>query len=414
MAIRYCGPATTGSGSGADFNNLLALPDTTGFTRGDVYVCIEGIYGNRTLSTAASGSTTITIRAVDAAQDSGVAGYASSLHDGQVTLGQITLARPYFIIDGIRRTVTDSWTAPTGYGMRIGGVGADSLNGDDADFCQIRYADIGPTYELAPSAGTIAGYGQVLRFVYDQSDITISRCAIHNGTGLCQGAGADNLIFEYCDIGPGWGKQALRGGNGSISSGWTIRYNRFYQSSQTDPNDGTSGITGEVCIWDWTGTGSGHAIYGNVFYNDISGGRNVCILVGGDGAGWAGGGSDGTVAYNNTMAGMPEPGVFGMIDLNGSGTAARNNLFWDTAGTGVGASTVSNNVDAGADPFTNYAARNFTLSGATAAGAALSAPYNSDRLGNVRGNDGTWDVGAYEYVAGGGSAPNAPTNLRLQ
>jgi hypothetical protein len=97
----------------------------------------------------------------------------------------------------------------------------------------------------------------------------------------------------------------------------------------------------------------------------------------------------------------------------GSGNVCRNNLWWDTVSASVSCSTTSNNVDAGANPFVSYAAGNLRLSGATTGGFTLSAPYNADMDGVTRGGDGTWDVGAFEYAAGGGSAPNAPSNLRL-
>ena len=56
----YCSPS--GGGSGADFDNLMTLPDTTGFTRGDTYVLVDGSYGAKTLSKGDSGTTLITIR----------------------------------------------------------------------------------------------------------------------------------------------------------------------------------------------------------------------------------------------------------------------------------------------------------------------------------------------------------------
>jgi len=412
-ATLYCGPSSAGSGTGADFTNRMALPNTTGFTRGNVYVVIEGSYGSKTLQTATSGTTTITIRLANAAQDSGVAGYSSTLHDGQATFGTITVKTRYWIVDGIRRTESNSWTAPTGYGFRADQIRASSIDGDDADFSQFRYIDLGSTYNESPSAGTIDNYGESVYLVFNQSDITFTRCALHNGTPtLVQGAGAQNLTFEHCDFGPGWGKEAIRGGNGSITSGWTIRYNRFYDSTQTNPNDGSSGITAEIGMWGWdSGTATGIEIYGNWFSNSKSGGRNAVIVVGGDGGSWSGGGADGTVVYNNTFAGIDEGAVFSVVDLNGSSTVARNNLFYDCVDTDISASTVSDNDVTGADPFQNYSTLDLRLSGATNPGFSLSSPYNSDPLGNTRGGDGTWDRGAFEFQAGGGGAAIQTLNV---
>jgi hypothetical protein len=404
-ATLYCSPS--GGGSGADFNNLATLPNATGFTRGNTYVIIEGSYGSKTLSTATSGSTAITIRKANA-EDSAVAGYATSLFDGQATFGTITVASQYWIVDGKTRTESNAWGAPAGYGFRATEVVANSLNGDDADNSQFRYIDIGATWEENPSAGTIAGYGNPIYLVYNQSSITFTRCAIHNGMGV-QAAGANNLTFEYCHFGQMWGKQALRGGNGSTSSGWIVRYCRFKDSSIKDPNDGTSGTTGEICLWDSaSGSFDNNAIYGNWFSHSRSTGRNTSIVIGGDGSSWAGVGGTGNVVHNNTWAGIDEASTFSMVDLNGSSNTARNNLFYDCVDTDVSANTTSDNDVAGADPFVSYATLDLRLSGATSPGTSLSSPYNTDPLGTTRGSDGTWDVGAYEYDSGGGDV-TAPT-----
>jgi hypothetical protein len=401
MATLYCGPTSAGSGNGADFTNRMALPDTTGFTRGNVYVCIEGSYGSKTLSTATSGTTTITIRKASAA-DSAVAGYASSLHDGQAVFGTITVATRYWIVDGITRTESNAWTAPTGYGFKAAQIRADSNSGHDADFSQFRYIDIGADYGL-----TYVGADEAVYLVFNQSDITFTRCAMHMSIhAIMQCAGAQNITVEYCHIGPGWGKEAIRGGNGP-ASGWIIRHNRFFESTQIDPEDGTSGITAEIGFFgDEDETYTGIAIYGNWFYNTKEGGRNGVIILGGVGF------SDtaaSCLVYNNTFAGIVDTTVFGMIYLSGTGNVARNNLFYDCTENDVSASTVSDNDTAVSDPFEDYATLDLRLSGATSAGFTLSSPYDTDPLGVTRGEDGTWDVGAYEFDEGGEPEPGGGT-----
>lgn len=402
-ATLYCSPA--GGGSGADFSNLATLPTTTGFTRGNVYVVVDGSYGSKTLSTATSSTTTITIRKANAS-DSAVTGYASNLHDGVAVFGTLTIRTQYWIVDGITRTESNTWTAPTGYGMSADAITASSGDGDDADNSQFRYMDLGPTYAVNPSAGTINGYDKIINLVFNQTNITFTRCAIHNGKGtLVQGAGSDNLTFEYCDFGPGWGKEAIRGGNLSLSTGWIIRHCRFWNSSQTDPNDGSSGITAEIGIWDAdSGSFDGHEVYGNWFFNEHTGGRNAIIVIGGDGVNWLGVSGSNNKVYNNTFAGIADPSAFSTVLLNGgTGNEARNNYAYDNGeAVSYSANTTSNNVAAGADNFVNYATLDLRLAGATTAGFTLSAPYDTDPLGTTRGGDGTWDVGAYEYNAGGG------------
>ncbi|MBN2191319.1 MAG: right-handed parallel beta-helix repeat-containing protein [Polyangiaceae bacterium] len=51
-----------------------------------------------------------------------------------------------------------------------------------------------------------------------------------------------------------------------------------------------------------------------------------------------------------------------------------------------------------AEPFVDAAAGDVRLSGPTAAGQALEAPFDVDLAGVARGGDGVWDRGAYEYA----------------
>jgi hypothetical protein len=74
--------------------------------------------------------------------------------------------------------------------------------------------------------------------------------------------------------------------------------------------------------------------------------------------------------------------------------------------------------------FTNYSGNNFALASATAPGLVLtSQPWwkggtdnffgqvdsSADIYGNIRGVDGVWDIGAFEYASGGGGGPTTYT-----
>ena len=79
---------------------------------------------------------------------------------------------------------------------------------------------------------------------------------------------------------------------------------------------------------------------------------------------------------------------------SGSGTGAQNNLPTST--------------------FVNYAGGNYRLAAPTSAGETLQTPFNSDLSGAIRGADGVWDRGAFEYGSGGPlPPPNPPTALRV-
>ena len=99
-------------------------------------------------------------------------------------------------------------------------------------------------------------------------------------------------------------------------------------------------------------------------------------------------------------------------------TQSSNNLYISSASGMSGSSLV-------ADPeFVDSANENFHLqstSPAIDAGTNVGASYNVDIDGNTRGGDGSWDIGAYEYVegttggtgGGGGGASLIPTTQNL-
>jgi hypothetical protein len=61
--------------------------------------------------------------------------------------------------------------------------------------------------------------------------------------------------------------------------------------------------------------------------------------------------------------------------------------------------------------FVSYSTGNFQLTVDTASGLSLSAPYNSDFSGNIRGASGIWDLGAYQFV--GAVVLSPPTGLHV-
>lgn len=67
-----------------------------------------------------------------------------------------------------------------------------------------------------------------------------------------------------------------------------------------------------------------------------------------------------------------------------------------------------------ADPFVSESDHNYLFNGQTSyvgGGLTLPSPYNIDPLGNVRGTDGSWDRGAFQF--NGATPPNPPTTLTV-
>ena len=197
----------------------------------------------------------------------------------------------------------------------------------------------------------------------------------------------------------------------------TFRYNIFGYAQGTG-----------YLIWDNSSNHNARLdVYGNIFWNDpaLSGYNNNGNGVIG---GWTGAGGEdffNVHVYNNTFANIPGSQVLSTLPIRNGNNEARNNLFYNVSDVGGGnvwqtvthnhfISTVAGgtNTSTGtANPFVNINALDFRVTVATPAGMTLSAPYNKDMLGVVRGGDNLWDRGALELGTGSSTAPRAPKNL---
>ena len=197
----------------------------------------------------------------------------------------------------------------------------------------------------------------------------------------------------------------------SSSSNWHMRAtirNNYIEGRKTGATSTAYGIA--------IATGSGHKIYNNIV-NGI--GAQAVKLTGGV---QVFGPTTAPLIYNNTFYDMSTG-----VELGDSGVSAaevKNNIFeaistpisdsgtstvkstnfCDSAGTGC---TVT-----GSPSFTNAATGDFTLqsgSNCRDAGLDLSATLTTDYIGTSRPQNGTFDIGAYEYLVsagGGGSTGN--------
>ena len=136
--------------------------------------------------------------------------------------------------------------------------------------------------------------------------------------------------------------------------------------------------------------------------------------------------------FNNTFVGM----IIGVNLANGgswnSSNASTNNIYFQTGGSrGFGKghddydlSDVANSElhgigGATTNIFVNFAAQNYQIVSNIAAayprnkGATLPSQYATDFSGNIRGSDGAWDIGAYEYNAGGSDTTPPTVSLTV-
>ncbi len=192
---------------------------------------------------------------------------------------------------------------------------------------------------------------------------------------------------------------------------FTFRYNSVWGS----PNDGIF----------FYGNETNTQIYGNVFYH--SGAALITFYEGF---------THNVYIYNNVFE---NDGTFGdyqpaWLDFSGTMTGEIANNIWENVNKNGSCSICNHNAyslsgnssgETGSfsyTPGTQFVSEspsspllaNFhlTAAGVTAfanKGKALAAPFNMDADGDVRGADGGWDIGAYEYHTS--QAPSPPTGL---
>jgi hypothetical protein len=421
-AIICVGPSATGNGGGADWNNQAAW-SSVALTRGNTYYLADGAYGGRTLNAAASGSTLIVIRKaiVGDAAVAGIAGWNSALGDGNATFsGSIIASSSYWVFDGMKG---GGWTGgtpdetPTNYGFVWNGV---SL----------------PLRAISS--------GQAI------TDITFAHCAATAPTGdveksFCSTAGTErsvnNLNVRYCYA---YGFNSFQWGNspGQTMSGWITEHNVQRDLFVTSAHHGEDfhNSFGYVTEWhiryNWVegrrsgsiqptmiigalnGDAGTYYIYGNVFKDLNFADGGICAVNNGYGPHTLSG-----AVYNNTFVNCVS-GYGGVQIIGGAGQnsmTVQNNLFVNmpvyegTSGTfshnayyNVSARPSESSAQVlTTNPFLNSGLEDYDLGSPTAAGALLSSPYNVDAKGEIRGTDGTWDRGAFEYGLQNTNAQNS-------
>jgi hypothetical protein len=233
---------------------------------------------------------------------------------------------------------------------------------------------------------------------------TIDKSYLHNiaAFALAHMNGVSGFTFSDSYYGPAWGKEAIRGQIAFLNS--KILRNIFVNACGSSPGEG---CTAEIALWDGSaGNWDANEIHGNIINcNGCDGNSSsVAILVGGNGSSWVGSPASNTLIYNNTIVGSVS-GSFGnppnILVNGGSGNVCRNNLWYSVTGTpSATCSTQTNNGEESTSPFVNHGSRDFHLSAALA-GVSTGSPTDNatDIDGVTRGGDGTFDRGAFEYVA---------------
>lgn len=411
-----------GSGNWNTANACDVLPTT--LVRGDTYYIADGSYASRTLNTAVSGTTVIAIKKATVADHGTSTGWDDTYGDGQAAFGVLTITTGYWMIDGVFKNSSD-WFDGTGYGFKF--ATASDAKGiiitNNPNNVILQYA-----YIVGDNPPTESGIGPYA-VIMNQTDTG-------NSTGvqwrhLFVAGSSNNMVpwnstgtlIEYCALDDNWSTDGNHGE--SINAYFsvfdlTVRYNKIRNGA------------GTAIISVASDAGSGNNprlfIYGNVFYDWDAGDGSIGFL----GSVSSDGDMSNSRIYNNTFVNMiSNPDISAP---QGTGNLIRNNLWVTYPGT-VGidspSSTKSHNAISGSSGstmgtslqtsvptsiFVDYTNRDLRLSGATSAGVILTnetaggylQTYDTDMLGNLRGADGTWDRGAFEFVASGGGGGEPP------
>jgi hypothetical protein len=425
-ANQYVRPGAAGRNDGTDWSNAYtALPAT--LKRGDTYYLANGSYGSRTFSDANSGTTPITIKKATEADHGTATGWASTYGDGQAVFSSWRIYTDYYVFDGQRRN--SDWTLGTTsqYGIKVAGTGPVRLDngaGTGGDNLTFRYIDI-------QGGGRDTGSGDdVIYGLTGNSNITFQYCALHDSdrTIFLMRGNWQNLMVDHSYLAR---NTSTPGTHGEMLS-MTESTNVTWSNNVMEDIEGTAFIAGLN-----GGTISNWKIFGNVAFHSAAyaadTGRKTGHNFGVAGfvyiANDASNNNTGNnvLVYNNTIANIK--GTYsGVVIQAGSGNEVRNNIWYSSVRTNNsfggaisnnwyyntvqdGDSTATKTVcSTGCDVFVSSGGKDFRLKTAVGSGLALVAPYNADMNGVIRGADGTWDRGAFEF-GGAAAAPAAPTNF---
>jgi hypothetical protein len=409
----YVRPGATGRNDGSDWANAYTgLPAS--LVRGGTYYLADGSYGSQVFSDANSGTAVISIRKATEADHGTNVGWSSTYGRGQAIFSDWSIHTDYYAFEGQRRNANWYSGATSEYGIKVAGAGPVRLDdgggagGDNLTFRNIDFQ----------GGGRDTGSGDdVIYGLTGNSDITFQNCALHDSdrTIFLMRGNWRNLFVDHSYMARNTSTPSIHGELLSMTDSTDV----VWSNNVMEDIEGTGFIVGIN-----GGVAQNWRIFGNVATHTAEyragtgrkGGNNVgvtgFVFIANDAS------NDNTgnnfFVYNNTIVDVV--GTWsGVVIQKGTGNEVRNNVWYNsvrTATTGIAA--VSHNwyyntqsdgdgtkskvvCTGGCDIFASKDAKDYRLKVPTAAGQPLSAPMNIDPNGAVRGADGNWDRGAFEY-----------------
>ena len=429
-ANQYVRDGAAGRNDGTDWVNAYTkLPAS--LKRGDTYYLADGNYGSAVFSTANSGTATITIKKATDADHGTATGWASSYGAGQAVFSNWQIYTDYYVFDGQRRNSDWQTGATSQYGIKVAGRGPVRLDngaGSGGDNLTFRYVDF-------QGGGRDTGAGDdVIYGLSGNSNITFQYCALHDSdrTIFLMRGNWQNLTVDHSYLARNTSTPATHGEMLSMTDSTNVTWS----NNVMEDIEGTAFIAGLN-----GGTASNWKIFGNVAVHSAAYAANTgrksghnfgvagIVYIANDASNNNRGNN--ILFYNNTMVNI-QGSYSGVVVQSGSGNEVRNNIWYGSVRTNNSFSgTISNNwyyntpqdgdstptktvCNSNCDVFSSISGKDFRLKAAIAGGVALGAPYNIDMNGVVRGVDGTWDRGAFEFSGGAASVLQPPANLKVQ
>jgi hypothetical protein len=409
----------SGSKSGSDWAN--AFPNIpASLVRGDVYYIAGGSYAGdnggkdqHIINDKSIGATLITFKRASLADHGTDIGWVASYADGIADFPQgFQISASNIVFDGVRRN--SDWTKGNfdQYGIRMANLRLDDGYLTHADNVTFKNIDL-------HGGGRDTGDGDdVVYGIMANTNITFQNCALHDSdrTIFLMRGQWKNLVIDHSYIARNTSTPDIHGElmsytesdgviisnnimediegsaffaqvNGGLSANWKVFGNvAFHSAAYLADKDRAPGHNFGVAGFFYVGNDANYDAVANNFQ-----------------------------IHNNTLINIQ--GTWsGIVIQKGAGNSAHNNIWYNSVRTSnvvgdIGHNWYYNTAQDGDDSttkvvcttncniFASIANKDFHLTAATAAGAALGAPFNVDMDGNSRGADGVIDRGAYEYIS---------------
>ena len=436
-ANHYVRSGASGNNSGSDWTNAYtSLPSS--LIRGDTYYIADGNYAAYTFNDAESGSNYIYIKKATVAAHGTETGWDNTYGDGQavwttaVTTSTVRVWKvttSYWEFDGVAGTGKGAT-----YGFKVTATGAAGTGNarlievlSPIDYLILKHIEFENRGLFAIDPADDCAYFNVGSG--EANNWTISDCYFNSADRLLiyfqrvSDVLIEDTYFYLNESNAASHSEAIQ--NGLVSANnVVIKFCTF------EDIEGTGVLS--LCNADqWH-------IFGNIFFYSASyphtnqNGTGCSFLVGTSSAY----GGDGIYLYNNTIYNM-----LGYNSAMGLGTYSTNyhqhNNIWDDLeklnfnrgatedynaeyGTGtIYGSMNTNSVSLNSSCLTDPANGDFSITSDIAGQpitslftpASWPTDYNKDRNGNIRGADGIYDMGAYEFLGNSGIRP--PENLQI-